>query len=484
MSRHTRVEPTIHDVIRDWFPTFLTPSWTAWRGYLSAVCWLTLTADEAVLYQQCTGRHQLPGAPAREVWTIVGRRGGKSRVAALLAIYLALFRRYTLAPGERGVVMVLAADRRQARVVMRYIVGLIDEVPGVAAKVSRRTADAVDFDNGISLEIHTSAVRSVRGYTVVGAILDEVAYWPTDDSANPDHDVVTALRPAMATVPGALLVAISSPYARRGELYRAHRDHFGQDGDDVLVWQADTRTMNPTLDPAVIERAYADDPAAAAAEWGGQFRQDVERFLPVEAIAGVTVPGCRERPPAAETQYQAFCDPAGGSGTDSMTLAIGHATVGGIVVLDAVREVHPPFSPEAVTADFAATLHTYGVRTVTGDRFGGQFPCEVFRRHGIDYTLCEMTKSALYRELLPLVNSGRVELLDLPTLRAQLGALERRMGRGGKDWIDHAPSAHDDLANSCAGVIIETSRGSRVSQPEETFAEMVLRRGSYFPGID
>ena len=65
-----------------------------------------------------------------------------------------------------------------------------------------------------------------------------------------------------------------------------------------------------------------------------------------------------------------------------------------------------------------------------------------------------------------------------------MGALERRMGRGGKDWIDHALSAHDDLANSCAGVIIEASRGSRASQPEETFAEMVLRRGSYFPGID
>ena len=59
----------------------------------------------------------------------------------------------------------------------------------------------------------------------------------------------------------------------------------------------------------------------------------------------------------------------------------------------------PPFSPAAVTADFAALLHRHGVRTVTGDRFGGEFPGEVFRTHGIDYTPCDTPKSSLYREL-------------------------------------------------------------------------------------
>ncbi len=88
----------------------------------------------------------------------------------------------------------------------------------------------------------------------------------------------------MATVPGALLVAISSPYAQRGELYRAHRDHFGVDGDDVLVWQADTRTMNPDIDPTIIEQAYATDDATASAEWGAQFRPDVERFLTRDVV--------------------------------------------------------------------------------------------------------------------------------------------------------------------------------------------------------
>jgi hypothetical protein len=62
--------------------------------------------------------------------------------------------------------------------------------------------------------------------------------------------------------------------------------------------------------------------------------------------------------------------------------------------------------------------------------------------------------SDIYRELLPLVNSGRVELLDNPRLIAQLAGLERHTSRGGRDSIDSAPNAHEDLANACAGALV------------------------------
>ena len=74
-------------------------------------------------------------------------------------------------------------------------------------------------------EVHTASFRSVRGYTVVAAILDEIAFWRSEDSANPDREIVNALRPAMATVPGALLLAMSSPYARRGVVWDAYQRH-------------------------------------------------------------------------------------------------------------------------------------------------------------------------------------------------------------------------------------------------------------------
>jgi hypothetical protein len=62
----------------------------------------------------------------------------------------------------------------------------------------------------------------------------------------------------------------------------------------------------------------------------------------------------------------------------------------------------------------------------------------------------------LYKEFLPLVNSQRVELLDISRLRAQLGSLERRTARGGRDSIDHPqiPGARDDVSNCVAGVLV------------------------------
>jgi hypothetical protein len=115
----------------------------------------------------------------------------------------------------------------------------------------------------------------------------------------------------------------------------------------------------------------------------------------------------------------------------------------------------PPFSPAAAVAEFAALLREYRVTNVTGDRYAGEWPREQFRHHGITYTPADRPKSDLYRDVLALLNSGQVELLDHPRLAAQFLGLERRTARGGRDSIDHAPGAHDDLANSVAGVLVQ-----------------------------
>jgi hypothetical protein len=198
---------------------------------------------EIELFRRCTSRQRPPGTNAREGWAVVGRRGGKSRVAALLALYLACFRDWAphLSAGEVGTVMLLGADRRQARVAMRYVLGLIEGVPMLRRMVVKRTAESLELTNRIVVEIHTASFRSVRGYSVVAAIADEIAFWRSEDSANPDSEIIAGLRPAMATLPGALLLAISSPYARRGALFEAHKQKLregqrrgsGVDGTDA-----------------------------------------------------------------------------------------------------------------------------------------------------------------------------------------------------------------------------------------------------------
>ncbi len=297
----------------------------------------------------------------------------------------------------------------------------------------------------------TASFKSVRGYTIVAALCDEIAFWPTDDSAQPDYEILDALRPGMATIPNAMLLCASSPYARRGALWDAHRRHFGKNGDPTLVWQAPTREMNPTVPQRVIDEATERDSASAAAEYGAQFRSDVESFVNRAAVEACVSVGVRERSPISGVTYSAFVDPSGGS-AESMTLAIGHQEED-VAVLDAIRERRPPFSPEDVVLEFAIVIKSYGISNATGDRYAGEWPRERFREHGIAYEAAAKPKSDLYRDLLPAINSRRVDLVEDARLIAQIVGLERRTTRGGKDSIDHAPNAHDDLANSVAGVV-------------------------------
>jgi len=296
-------------------------------------------------------------------------------------------------------------------------------------------------------------------------LADEVAFWPSDTSAEPDYEILDAIRPGMASIPGSVLLCASSPYAKRGALWDAFRTYYGNDDPGVLVWRAETRSMNPTIPEDVISRAMARDAASASAEYLAEFRSDVAAFLSREAVEAVITTGCRERPRIAGVRYSAFTDPSGGS-SDSMTLAIGHAEVDGsgreIAVLDAVREIAAPFSPQDAVGELAQLLKLYGISEVTGDRYGGVWPTEAFRKQGIIYKTSDRTKSQLYVDFLPVLNSRSVELLDLPRLTAQLCSLERRTARGGRDSIDHPPHSHDDVANCVAGVVANLGRAKIV----------------------
>jgi hypothetical protein len=83
------------------------------------------------------------------------------------------------------------------------------------------------------------------------------------------------------------------------------------------------------------------------------------------------------------------------------------------------------------------------------------------RLHGIEYLLADKVCSDLYRDLLPVLNSGRIELLDHPRLIQQLCSLERRTARSGKDSISHPPNGHDDCANVVAGLASMTTGNTK-----------------------
>ena len=227
----------------------------------------------------------------------------------------------------------------------------------------------------------------------------------------------------------------------------------------MLVVKGPSTAFNPLIPQSIIDDALAADPEAAAAEWLAEFRSDLADFVVRDVVEALVVSDRHELPPATGTAYVAFTDPSGGS-SDSMTLAIAHREKNGVGVLDAVREVRPPFSPEAIVGEFCDLLKSYRIAQVTGDHYAGEFPRELFRKQGVTYETSDKNKSAIYLDALALLNSGKVELLDNQRLINQLCQLERRTARGGRDSIDHPPGAHDDLANSSLGALLLAAAGT------------------------
>ncbi len=458
---------TITEAIRD--PHLFKPlfrdltSWSAWQTFLKALFALPLRKTEVALYRESTGRETTPGQPYKEGWVVAGRRSGKSFIAALVAVFLACFRDYRphLAPGERVMILVIAADRNQAQVVFRYVKGFLAANPMLSRMVEAERAESIDLINRVTLSVATCSYRSIRGFTAGAVICDEVAFWRSDEGADPATEVLRAVRPALATIPGSLLLCISTPYARSGPLWEAYRKNYGEESD-TLVWQAPTAVMNPTIARELIDRELEADPEAARAEWFAEFRSDLESFLDVAAIEDVTVPGRYELPLQPQVRYTAFADPSGGR-IDAAALALAHAE-GERVILDVARRWLAPHDPAVVVGEMAGVLKSYGLRRVTGDRYAGAWPEQEFSKHGITYEAAPKDKSSLYLELLPLVLSGRVELLDIRQLFNELRNLVRRTRSAGRDLVDHPPRGQDDLANSVAGACAQV--GAEVSRPK------------------
>ena len=388
---------------------------------------------------------------------MVGRRSGKTRVAAAVSIHIAVFEQHDLAPGEVGYVLLLAASCAQASVAFGYVRGFLESSPILRRQIESVTTEEVRLNGNVVIGVHAGNYRTVRGRTLLAVVGDETSFWRDETSAQPDVEIFRACAPALAASDG-MWVGISTGYRKLGLLYQKWRDHFGQNSDEVLVVQGDSATFNPTLKLAMIERARAADPEAAESEWGGGFRSDMAAFLDEATIEAAID---RSRPlelPPRTFRYFAFADPSGGR-HDAYALAIGHQE-GDRFVADVVRGTRPPFDPVAVTQTYAALCKDYKITEVNGDNYSAEWAVSAFKDAGLRYKRSDRPKSQLYLECLPLFARQAISLPDLPPLLRELRLLERQSHRSGKDTVEHGRNGSDDYANAlCGCAVLAVRRG-------------------------
>jgi hypothetical protein len=440
--------------------TFGDDSFWTWRVVGKLIDGIELTEQREIeLFETCTGRsyNRHERRRLRRLFILAGRRAGKDRFFSAIAVWrAALCANWSshISAGEGAVVIVVAKDRRQAAILRNYCTGLL-RAPLLAAEVVRTTGDLVEFRNGGSIEVHANDAGAIRGRSAIAVLGSEACHWTTlEHSASSDEEVAAAAEPSLAMCPddGIMLLG-SSVHRRRGLMFKRYRQLWANDDADALVWLAPSQTMNPALPKSVVTRALADDAPRARAEYLSQWRDDIADFVTEAAIRACVTPGISERPRKRGITYFAFADPSGGS-SDSFAAAVGHVDAGrDTIVLDAVREVPAPFSPEMACAEIASFLKSYGLTTATGDRYSGAWVAEQLGKFGITYKPSDAPKSELYLSALSAINSRRLELIDHARMIGQFTSLERRPGRN-RDFIDHPEGSnwHDDCANVAAGI--------------------------------
>ena len=433
-----------------------------------------------------TDKQEHEGRGYRRVYIIVGRRGGKSKIISVINAYQASFRDYRkyITRGEKIRVVTIAPSMDQGEIILDYCSAAYElaclegqlasrgnRADGKIAVNQKINIKANLFDVKVMLQVLAANYKNIRGRTIASAILEELAFWQQEtDYKNPDYKILSALTPALASLKDmGKLFGISSAYTETGVLYDRYSKHFGVVGSKTLVVKAPTWVMNPSIDREFLEEEREEDPESFKAEYGSEFRNDIEGYQSARQVRAMTDPGVTVREYSSDFAYTAFVDPSGGS-KDEMTLGISHEH-NGIRIEDVNLAVSPPFSPQDDAVPlFAKTMKKYRVSSCYGDSYAGKIFKAEFKKHGIRYLPPTMTdyekvdgkkkkvvtrfsRSDIYMEILPMLNAQQVRLLDIEKKNSQIWNLERRPVRG-KDVVDHPRGKHDDRANSTLGSLL------------------------------
>jgi hypothetical protein len=264
------------------------PTFRPHRILLTAAFGEELTDDERIIFKQFTDRDHEPNERVREFAVVAGRRTGKtSGLMSSAATYIAGLCDFSdvLKPAEIGTFLCLAQDQRVARQMLSYIEDNFMRSKMLKSRFVRRTTDIIELRNNIQIEVRPANSARLRGATYIGVSADELAHWHTDDGyANPDTQVLGAVRPAMLTTQGMLFMA-SSPWGRRGVLWDTFNKNFGPKGKpSILVARGTTVQFNPNISQEIIDAELERDPELNSAEYLAEFRSDLEAYVRLEAV--------------------------------------------------------------------------------------------------------------------------------------------------------------------------------------------------------
>jgi len=448
------------DVLND---QSLSKAQQAWHKTLYG---LPLDETELEIHHRCTGRDAYVPREYREMSGIAGRRSGKtSRIAAPIACFEA-FRDHGLPRGEKAYVLLIAPTRDLARIAFHFIQRYISSSPILSKRVVKILKNEIELSNGITIACFPCSYVAVRGITVVAAICDEMAFWRHEETAaNPEQEILDALRPSMATVVRAKLIRVSTPFRKEGVLWTEYQRRAEL---DFPVWVAPTSEMNPAIPPAVLERERKRDEQKFRREFKAEFVENTTSWIESEILESCIVQGRRDLPRVADGLYVAAIDP--GFVRSDFALAIAHLSPDGAIVLDRVARwcgtKKAPLGFEWVCQEIKRILDQYSIDSAIGDQYCAPVIRQQLLKLGVyyeDFAFGSHTRAEIFGNLRHLLEQGKIDLLDDLELLRQLRSLEEQKTDRGQIDVRPRGGMRDDLAVAVALAASQLAKRSSAS---------------------
>jgi hypothetical protein len=422
----------------------------------------------------------------QQAWAILGRRSGKTdRFLAFIIAYEAVLGGHEdyIKKGQKAMCFLVSQNLAVARENYTFVLTTLESSPLFKKEIKDQNADFIYLKNNITIGMAPPSGKALRGYAVPVVAMDEVGMWYTDsESANPDVEVLRAIKHATVQFPHRKLLGTSTPWVKDGLLWKFYEA--GTEGrkldqskrgpfKNVLVLNAPTAVMTGIKSGGLkrvlvpretLAQEYESDPQAFERESMARFVDSISGFLNAQKIKEAVSIGVFERPAIRkDTQgateiphYVAAMDPA--FRRDAFAFCIAHNSDKGVVVDYTYRWKAPMgqvLNPSAVLDDIKAKLDEYNISIVYSD----QYHLESLQSLALDRGFAiegvpfyARSKAEIFGNLQSLLNSQKIHLLDWKELGAakemhdELVALERKITQGGGVQIAAPHGKHDDMA--------------------------------------
>lgn len=454
-----------------------------------------LRYSETELYEYFTEfPYKFAGKGFNRINLIIGRRGSKTTLASILALFFAIKTNWKpyLSKTPIASVVVLSHTVGFSQEVLDIIKSLVDDSP-ILSRLKDRSAKNTQSEfnlkmpflkedgsieySRVAIKVGAASKRTTRGRAVCVALCDEIAWWEAStETKETDAQILRALRPALGQFgEHAALFKLSSPLGKNGILYEEWQRR-NELREDYVQLKTPSWSMNPIVPDSVFAKDFRDDVDGFDTEYRAIFAESISNFIQPEFVDGCIVKNTQSVPPDEDrkTKYYAAIDAAFKSDRFAFTL-IGDNEHRLTQYSSKVWQGSKGSPVEAfeVAKYISIICRQYGVNQVSADQFAFQPLKEIFRQFNINLVEQAFTltyKKKVFFSLKRAIHNNSIDLLDIPLQTKEIKELQVEQAGGGQVKISHVQGGHDDTA--CALAIAVHTAFEKGGEGQITFADI------------